>query len=324
MNGQKPLVLGEVLRRAIEFFKNYAVAEPRLDAEVLLAHVLKKERIQLYVNYDLPLSEEEKAAYRSLVAARVRGEPVSYLVGEKEFMSLKFAVDRRVLIPRPETEFLVEAALDELKERSLRETPEVGGGGNSEFQGDPDRLLTVFELGTGSGAVAVSTAYFSRKKDFHLKKIYGVDITTEILEVAQKNAARYELEDVVTFLTGDLFTAFSGLDLPRADLIISNPPYIPTGQIENLQPEISKFEPREALDGGRDGLYYYRRIISESPEWIIDGGNLLLELGLCQSDRVQDLLAARGFKTVEIYEDYSEIPRVIKAVWPGEENNGLK
>lgn len=253
----------------------------RLDAELLLAHVLGWPRARLLAEGRLPLDPQRESAFRSLVARRAALEPVAYLIGHKEFYGLDFVVDARVLVPRPETELLVEKALERLKVRTL-ERPNI------------------VDVGTGSGAIAVALA-------LHLPEaqIMAIDISPAALELARQNVERHGLTERVRLLEGDLLDP---LDQP-VDLIVSNPPYTILSEIDE---GVRRHEPRQALDGGADGLDLYRRLLAAAPAKLRPGGAVLLEIGATQAAAVAEL-ARRSFPeaSVAVHQDLAGRDRVI-------------
>jgi release factor glutamine methyltransferase len=262
------------------FFAQKAVDAPRLTAELLLAHALGCDRLRLYLDFDKPLGAPELARYRELVRRRSDGEPTAYLTGVREFFGHRFAVDPRVLVPRPETELLAEAALAAL--------PEAGAA---------------LDLGTGSGALALSL-----KLGRPGARVTAVDCSAEALAVAQANAAALGAE--VTLLLGDLFGPVAPAD--RFDVIVSNPPYLPTAELAGLQREVRR-EPRLALDGGPDGLGVLRRIVAEAPRWLGPGGTLVLEMHESHREPLPALCRAAGFATAEARTDLAGLPRLTVA-----------
>lgn len=238
-------------------------ASPALDAEVLLAHVTGRDRAGLYRDWEKMLTPGEEAGYKTVIDGRRYGMPVAYLTGYKEFMSLNFAVNPFVLIPRPETELLVEAAL---------QLAPLGA--------------VIVDVGTGSGAIAVSLAYF--RPDV---RVYATDQSPEAIETARLNAVRHGLGDRVKFYQGDLLAPLSRLNLTgRVDLLTANLPYIATGDIPFLPREVRLFEPLSALDGGIDGMELYRRFIPDAVHILRPGGILLAEIGCDQREAVARLL----------------------------------
>ena len=254
------------------------------EAELVLTHVLNCDRLSLYLNKDIDLGEDKSLLISSILKRRIKGEPVQYILGTTEFMGLEFKVDKRVLIPRPETEILVEAAIEAIKESGIT-SPEI------------------LDLGTGSGCIAISLA-----KNIPDCKITATDISPEALEVATRNAYLNQVQ--IEFMRSDLFAA---LGPQRFDLIISNPPYVSTQELNTLAKEIS-FEPVLALEAGFDGLDFYRRIISQAAGWLKEGGLLVFEVGQNQAGRVRDMLRWREkFDDVSIIKDYNNIQRVVIA-----------
>lgn len=275
----------ELVRRSAAYLAGKGVSTPRLDAEVLLAHVLGVPRIQLYLQFDKPLAAPEVDAYREAVRRRARREPVAHITGFREFWSLPFAVDERVLVPRPETEALVEAAL-----------ARMGGAG---------RLA---DLGTGSGAVAV--ALLVERPGW---TGVGVDVSAGALEVAAANAARHGVADRVELRRGDLFAPLAGSE-GSFGAVVSNPPYIPTGQVDGLEPEVARFDPRLALDGGSDGLDVIRRIAAEARRFLAPGGFAAVEFGAGQGEDVARIFReAGGYAKVTLIPDLAGRPRVAVA-----------
>jgi release factor glutamine methyltransferase len=312
----------DLAQRGFKRLKQAGVDSPRLDAELLLAKVLGKERLFLHLNPDLCPGDGAVKEYFALVERRAAGEPVQYLTGVQEFMGLEFAVNPSVLIPRPDTETLVEAVLERLearrKTRSLQSTAAAAGrepvpgvicgsqaasgpwaGGRREgaaANGNVPAVLAL-DLGTGSGAIAVSLAYYCKGLS-----VKAVDISAEALRLAGENALRHGVADRVEFLQGDLFSPFEGTGI-KFDLIVSNPPYISGEGMERLQREV-QHEPTHALYGGADGLDFYKRIAADSSRHIIRGGLLAVEIGHDQAEAVQSILDQTGAYTgIEVIKD---------------------
>jgi release factor glutamine methyltransferase len=256
-------------------------SSPRLEADLLVCHALGLRRIALYTDLDRPLVERELSEVRALVERRRAHEPIAYILGEREFYSRPFAVNRDVLIPRPDTETLVDVALAALP---------AGSG-------------PVAELCVGSGAVIV-TLLCERPE------LTGVatDISAAALAVAAANAARHGVSERLTLAQGDLFAA---LPATRFAALVVNPPYIPSAEIATLDPDVRSFEPMLALDGGGDGLEFYRRLSAEAREHLVPGGTLALEVGHDQAESVAGLLRERGFEDVRSTRDLSGIERVV-------------
>jgi len=289
---QKKWAIQEILRVTTEFLRHKGIESPRLSAEVLLSHLLKKSRVELYLEFDQLLSALEVTGYRSLIKRRLKSEPLQYITGHQEFWSLDFLVSPAVLIPRPETELLVEEAL-KLREQNLF----------------PDNCqLHIFDLGTGSGAIAISLA-----KEIESAFIWASDISFEALAVAKDNARHHNLNDRITFCQGDLWQPFSPSSI-SFDMIISNPPYIPAETFETLPPEVRYYEPRIALDGHESGIHFIKRIIEESGMYLKPGGWLLIEMDPDQTERALYLIdATRYFSHKERLRDYRKKYRLVKA-----------
>lgn len=273
-----------ILVEATRVLVERGIETARLDAEVLLSHTLQRPRLAFYSNPGQPLSPQQKSQYWDLVERRGRGEPVAYIVGEKEFFSLSFLVDRSVLIPRPETEGVVEAALEALRPM------------------EKGRAATFFDVGTGSGAIAVAILV-NRPES----RAFASDISPAALDVARRNAERHGVGDRLTLLEGELFAGFGG----EVDLVVANPPYVGENERECLSSEVSDFEPPGALFTDGDGLAVIRRLIRNAPDHLPDGGWLISEMGYGQGGEVGDLLRADGRWTdIDIRKDLAGIPRV--------------
>ena len=270
-------------------FEKQQVDSARLTAEILLAHTLKLTRVKLYVEHDRPLSKDELAAFKALIQRRMTGEPTQYLVGSKEFYGRTFSVDPRVLIPRPETELLVEAV--------LRDLP----------KDEPRRVLDVC---TGSGCIAISIAAERPKAS-----VWATDVSAEALELAAKNAEALQVGPRVTFRQGDLFAAIPA-DM-KFDVIVSNPPYIRRDELKSLQREVQK-EPTLALDGGPDGLDFYRRILETALSHLKSGGLLAFEIGDEQGAAVSQLMARSGCRDVRVEKDLAPHDRLVLGRAPSE------
>ncbi len=277
-----------ILKWTAGYFKRANIESARLDAELLLAHVLGQERTRLYMNFDKPLLLSELEAFKRLIQRRARREPVAYITGKKEFWSLDFTVNKDVLIPRPETELLIQTVIE--LQKSRRPHP-----------------MTILDIGTGSGNIAISLA-----SELPEARILAGDISAKALQVAQENARLHKINKELSFYRGDLFGAFKESKLEGSvDFVVSNPPYIPSRELAGLEPEID-FEPRLALDGGSDGVDIQQRIIQESLRFLSSGGYLVMETGITQARE----LAQRGRRQPEwvdfkILPDYSGLPRVV-------------
>ena len=312
--------IGRILKWTEQYFKDKGIESPRLDAEVLLAHVLEKQRIYLYVHFDEPLQPAELAAYREMIKQRVLHVPVAQILGEKEFMGLTFKVTADTLVPRPDTEILVQAAVERLKamkgeksatgvlaDESAAEEPAEGqpvGGADAEQEvAEP---LHIADIGTGSGAICLSVLHYLADAVADT-----VDISPAARAVAEENAASLGLADRVTFHTGDLLQPLRGMTFAA---ILSNPPYIPEADIAGLAPEVRLKEPHTALSGGRDGLDFYRRLAKEAPAMLVPGGFMAFEVGIHQAEPVAALAKANPLiARTEILPDYAGIDRVVVA-----------
>lgn len=274
-----------VLEWTADYFKSKGIPTGRLDAEVLLAHCLAVNRLHLYLNMDRPLLPAERARFRNLIRRRAAREPVALITGTREFWSLQLHVTQGILIPRPDTEILVEAVLDEIKEK---DSP------------------AILEIGTGSGAIALSVA---REKPNAFVLASDVDLLA--VSTARRNAHTTQTSASVHFVACSLFTAMR--KAPLFDVICSNPPYIRTDDIPGLEPEISRFEPVRALDGGQDGLDVIREIIRDARGLLKSGASLMLEIGESQENAVRDMFASLGgLRDIEVLRDLAGKPRVVK------------
>jgi release factor glutamine methyltransferase len=285
--GETLLTIAEALLDAAERLRKSGVAEARREAGSLLSHALARDRTFLITHADERLTAEQLHTYLSLVERRASGEPLQYIKGTQEFYGLDFEVTPDVLIPRPETELLVETALEILK-------------------GTRSPLLC--DVGTGSGCIAVSLLHTRTDG-----RALALDVSPSALEVAARNAARNDVADRITFLVSDCFDALASVEHgeTRFDLIASNPPYVAEGDLEELQREVREHEPRVALTPGGDGLSVIRRLVSEAPRYLKPGGHMLLEIGFDQHERVAALIDARVWTLDDIRRDLQGIPRTV-------------
>lgn len=312
--------IGRILKWTEQYFKDKGIESPRLDAEVLLAHVLEKQRIYLYVHFDEPLQPAELAAYREMIKQRVLRVPVAQILGEKEFMGLTFKVTADTLVPRPDTEILVQAAVERLKamkgekpvtgvlaDESAAEEPAEGQpAGGADAEQEVAEPLHIADIGTGSGAICLSVLHYLADTVADT-----VDISPAARAVAEENAASLGLADRVTFHTGDLLQPLRGMTFAA---ILSNPPYIPEADIAGLAPEVRLKEPHTALSGGQDGLDFYRRLAKEAPAMLVPGGFMAFEVGIHQAEPVAALAKANPLiARTEILPDYAGIDRVVVA-----------
>jgi release factor glutamine methyltransferase len=318
----------DVVRWTTARFVERGLASPRLDAELLVAHVLALPRLQLYVQFERALTPDELAALRGLIKRRQAGESVAYLTGRKEFWKLEFAVDARVLVPRPDTETLIEEAIarlggapveagegeSETSESELREGEEAepltltlsplrGARGSDSAEAPPARIA---DVGTGSGALAITLAKLRSGA-----AVFASDVSPGALEVARANAER--LGAAVTFVEGDLGAPLAA-HAPFS-LIVANLPYIPAGELASLPADV-RTEPALALDGGADGLALVRRLIAEAPALLEAGGALALEIGAGQAEATRALLDAAGFTDLQTRRDLAGVERVVSGRKP--------
>lgn len=276
--------ISSLLNWTVNYFKSKNIQSARLDAEVLLSHVLRQERIYLYVHFDEPMEQNELNKFREYVKKRAQHVPIAYIIGEREFMGLPFKVTKDTLIPRPDTEILVENVLNNV---------------------DKDKEIEIVDIGTGSGAIILSLLV-------NLPNAQGktVDISSKAIEVAKENAVNLQVNDRCEFFVGDLFAPLNG---SKFDVIVSNPPYIPKKDIATLEDDVKEYEPVNALTDDGDGLSYYRRLLSEGKAYIKENGFIALEIGIYQSEDVKQIAMDNGWKNIKIIKDYAGIDRVVLA-----------
>lgn len=280
----------ELLEVTSDYLKQKKIESPRLCAEILLAHLLQTSRVDLYLHFEKPLNTSEIEGYRALIRRRLTREPVQHITGVQEFWSLAFRVGPQVLIPRPESEVLVEQAL------SLYNEGRLSGA-------ERPRIL---DLGTGCGALAIALA-----REIQGAGIWASDISGDALTVARMNAERHIAENRIHFIRGDLLTTFGS---EVFDLILSNPPYVSSRDFEALAPEVRDFEPKIALDGREEGLYYVQEIIRQAPEHLNGQGWLALEMDPRQIPKALELIAVDGrYAHADPVMDYSHRERVVIA-----------
>jgi len=288
----KAWTIGELLKVSSDYLKQKGIDSPRLSAEILLAYQLHLTRVQLYLQYDRPLTEPEVEGYRALVRRRLSREPLQYITGTQEFWSMEFIVNPSVLIPRPETEVLVEQAV-----LLRKEDPNLQKEG-----------VNLLDLGTGCGALAVALS-----REFEKALICATDLSEEALRVARGNAERLGVKDRIEFKRGDLFLPYAG-KATRFDMILSNPPYISTEALEALSPEVRDHEPKSALDGREQGMYYIVRILKEAADYLLPGGWILMEMDPEQTPKAIRILEETGrFTEHRRVQDYSHRYRMVMA-----------
>jgi release factor glutamine methyltransferase len=288
VSSEGPWTIGRLLSWTAQFLGQKGSESARLDAEVLLAHALGCKRIDLYTRHEEEAPEEGRQKFRDLIRRRVEGCPVAYLVGRKEFFSLPFEVGPGVLIPRPDTECVVDECLRLAK---------------------PMAEPRVLDVGTGSGCLAVAVAHHHKRA-----KVTAIDLSPEALKVASANAARHGVGERIRFLQGDLFSPL-GAD-ERFDFILSNPPYIPHGDIARLPIGVRDYEPHLALDGGPDGYAILDRLLASAPKFLEPGGHLIVEIGSPQEGPARERFGRHpGYELAPTIFDSAGHPRVLRARW---------
>jgi len=279
--------LQDRLQAATRTLTEAGIPDGRREAETLFAHILNRPRLDLYRADDFALDPDQQEAFAGLIRRRASREPLQYILGTQEFWGLEFRVTTDTLIPRPETELLIEAVLERF--------------------GRPGPPVTMVDLCTGTGCLAVTLGTL-----YPTSRILATDCSPAALEVARSNAARHGMAGRIEFVEGDLFKALPSMNLRhRIDLVTANPPYVPAGELDRLQPEVRYYEPRLALDGGCDGLDYYRRILPDAWEFVRPGGFLFLEVGIRQAIPVRDLAEGGGWRIDQIKKDLAGIDRII-------------
>ncbi len=279
------LTVLEIIKKTTDFFAAKGIESPRLNAELLIGHALQRKRMQLYMEFERPLAEAELELIRPLVRRRALHEPVQYIIGEMEFAGVKLKVDRRALIPRPETELLVENVV-------------TACGPN----GNPARIL---DLGTGSGAIALALA-----QSFPNAVVTATDVQADALVLARENAERNGLSARVNFVESNWFAA---LAMEEYDLIVSNPPYLSAAETEQTSPEVRGFEPLSALTAADEGMADLKCILAAAPAFLAAGGLLALETGIAQRAPLLEAARAAGFSAVEVKRDFTDRDRFLLA-----------
>ncbi len=277
----------EILNQAVEKLRSEGIDRPRTNAELLLGAVLNKSKVDLYLERERILASNEIEEFNQCIKERISGRPVQYIIGTVEFFGLEFRVDERVLIPRPETETLVEMVIEQLADKEIHR---------------------IIDLGTGSGAIAVSLAT-SLKDTF----VYATDVSEDALKVARENAKRNKVESRIEFLCGDLFEPLKNKNLEgQMDCVVSNPPYVSKDEFEYLPKEVKDYEPIVALKTDEEGTLFHKKIIENSLGFLNKNGILALEVGLGQANKVADLIRnQKGFKNTEIRKDLEGIERIV-------------
>jgi release factor glutamine methyltransferase len=280
------MIVRDILYDAVHAFENVGIPSARLDAEVLLSFVLGCDRLEFLKNPDMIISEKQLSAFRNFVTRRLQWEPVAYITGRKEFWSLTLEVNKDVMIPRPDTEVIVEEILNIAKKIE-------------------SNRIKILDIGTGSGAIAIALA-----KEIHDSSIVATDISLAALDVARRNACSLGVQNQIDFRQGDLLEPVEDI----FDIIVSNPPYIGAREYEELPNGVRSFEPREALFAGESGLEFYEKLIYQAADHLKKNGWLLLEIGARQEKDVRRIMEASGlYDNMEMRCDYTGLPRVIKA-----------
>jgi release factor glutamine methyltransferase len=283
MNG---LSIAQALAEAAQVLRRAGVPEERREAASLLAHVIARDRTYIITHTEMALRSSDAYRFRELVERRAAGEPLQYITGHQEFFSLDFEVSTDVLIPRPETELLVETALDLL---------DKSGASNER----------ICDVGTGSGCIAIAILH-----ERPTARGVGLDISTPALRVAARNAARHGVRERLALAASDCFAALNG-QVASFAMIVSNPPYVAAEALDGLQREVREHEPRVALTPGTDGLRVIRRLVTGAPRFLVSGGHLLMEIGFDQHAAVEQLIDAEVWQLLDIHKDLQGIPRTV-------------
>jgi release factor glutamine methyltransferase len=317
----------EAIQKSAEFLAKKGVESPRLQAELLLAHLLKLPRMKLYLNFERALTPAETDALREFILRRSRHEPLQHITGSTSFCGFEIAVNRHALVPRPETELLAEAGWNFLNQLSEGRVPRVPNSMTKEDGASQSSALRALDFGTGTGCIAIALAAKCPSV-----KITATDISADALALARENGARNNVADRIEFVQGDGFAALhSEGRVPQApelkdenggsqssplrkiefDLLISNPPYISSAEIATLEPEVRDFDPRAALDGGADGLDFHRRLAAEAKPFLKPDGKIMLEFGDGQADAIRKIFEAEKWIVEAVKEDYSQRQRIL-------------
>jgi len=278
------LTVLEALNGASDYLQNKGIKSVRLNSELLLAHILNCKRLELYLSFERPLQKSEIDIYRELLKRRSSFEPLQYIIGKVEFYGLEFEVNQSVLIPRPETELLVEAIIESVKK---------------------DERINILDIGSGSGNISIALA-----KNIPSCKVVGLDISKEAIETSKRNAKLNEVENQLMFMKKNIL---NGIDIGknRFDVVVSNPPYVSVENFANLDPELRLYEPKIALTDESDGLSFYRKISSLSRSLLKNNGKIFFEIGAGQSEAVKKILMDDDYKNIVIKKDFSDIERII-------------
>jgi len=281
----------DILKMSTEYLEKKGIENPRLNVELLLGHVLKMNRVQLYLNFERPLAASELDQFREFLKRRAGHEPIQYILGETEFYSLKLKVNRHTLIPRPETEILVDTVIEQCKKIF-----------------DQGKTIQILDIGTGSGNIAIALA-----KNIQCAQVTAIDIHDETLRIAKQNAEYHQTNVKINFIKQNILA--ENIELGGTfDIIVSNPPYISKEEFNSLPKEVRDYEPFIALDGGNEGLIFYQRLADISKQLLSSDGLIVSEIGASQADEIYQLfLATKLFQQIEIINDLNDLPRVIFA-----------
>lgn len=283
----------KAMKKAQTLLDEAGIGASQLEAGMLMAHLLGCERTHLYLDRDRVLAFQEIEDYFNMVDKRIQGTPIHYIIGYREFMGLKFYVNENVLIPRPDTEVLVEHVINYCRNSGMH-------------------FLKILDIGTGSGAIAVSLAKYIENC-----QVTAIDIDDKALQVAKKNGIVHGVDDRIEFIQGDLFCPLME-SKDKFHIMVSNPPYIPTADIEKLEIQVKDYEPIKALDGGREGLDFYMRLAKDAPNFLHDGGLWAVEVGYNQAQQVAEILREQGcYHDIEFIKDLSGYNRVVSARMKG-------
>ena len=279
------LTVLEAIQLSTDYLAKKGIESPRTNAELLLAEILQCTRLKLYLTFDRPLNDLEKEKYREFIQRRGKYEPLQYITGKVEFFGMEFIIKPNVLIPRPETEFIIEAII---------------------AKHDKSSNIKILDIGCGSGIIPVALA-----KYFPNAEILTLDINEDAISCAKENAEKHGLLNSISFEMLDILSEDSGSKLGEYNLIVSNPPYVPELEFQSLQKEILEFEPKEAVTDFSDGLTFYKRIAALCKKNLISGGFLYLEIGKGQSDSIKNILEKNNISDIEIVKDLQNIDRII-------------
>lgn len=270
----------------LNFGKNYLMSKnidtAVLDSQLILMYVLNLSKIQILVHNEAVVNYDKQNQYINLLEQRANKKPIQYIIGKKEFMSLEFEVNDKTLIPRNDTEILVETILNNYD------------------------LKYIMDIGTGTGCIAVSLLYYNKNM-----KAVAIDTSEEILQLAETNAIKYGVQNRIKFIRSNLFESIPQSYINKFDAIVSNPPYIPSNEIDNLMADVKNYEPKTALDGGYDGLDFYRKITLKAKPFIKKNGFIFYEIGYNQSKQVSQIMAENDLENIKIINDLASLPRVI-------------